>query len=231
MARFGYARFEFPPPVKTASGGWEFWSSDERFHLRIDGNGSPRVFKIANVKFEVSSAGLATKKAASLFAHYGLRLPEGMWVGDRSLAPDPSAKLAGSSMRYFFVPWARGYPFLNPGSVCTVQFSTDLGRVIEWDYYPWRVPPVHLPSKVLTRREAIAAFRSHALKVIGSRPGLEEWTVQVNERQLDLGWWGKTSPRLVYRAPVTISHSDSMGTRGGGRQEVIDAATGASVVR
>lgn len=192
MTDFGYPSFRPDRSTRTESGGWRFVQGSTS--LTVDAEGRPRWLAIEKVKFERSDAKAARAKIARLLAKYPLRLPEGKWVTERSLAPNPYGS-APSSMCYFFVPILKGYPFFN-ASEMTVQFSAGLDRVLEWAYHPWPVPAAALPAKIMSRVDALKSFdRLGRTAVAGhldwSFHGLEPGTLQ-------LAWLYPTHPRLAY---------------------------------
>jgi hypothetical protein len=226
MADFGYPDFVPDRSTRTASGGWVFESGATT--LRVDSEGRPRDLKTRGVKFERSNAAAAERKVQRLLQRYPLSLPPGQWMtepGNTDLFYGKSS----SSFRYSYVPILHGYRFLG-ASQMTIQFSSDLKRVIEWSYHPSGVASAALPKSLLTRSQALRLIGKRAFARVGSAPNA--W-VEVVEASLQLGWLHPNNPQLAYTCKVWYRRklaytTPGMGTtRGVGDIALIDASTGA----
>ncbi|MFI5387580.1 MAG: hypothetical protein ACHQ50_15840 [Fimbriimonadales bacterium] len=223
MADFGYPGFRPAQSRKTSSGGWEFVQGTTT--LTVDAQGRPRWLAIKNVRFERSDAKAARAKIARLLAKYPLRLPEGKWVTERFLAPDPYGS-ASSSMRYFFVPVLHGYPFL--GAEMTVQFSAGLDRVLEWAHHPWPAPSAALPAKILSRAAGLKAFEAIGRTWLAAHPGGK---VYVKRESLQIVWLRPRHPILAYEGWVQFSTPPTEPRHAyGGGFLYIDASSGLPIV-
>ena len=213
-ALFGYASCNPDRVEPTASRGWIFrWGPYDRSELRVDARGRPVVFKIANLRSEESDAKGAKARAAALSARFHMGFPRGRWVSEYHAMPDVGPNQASKSMRFDYVPYAHGYPFLNTSLAC-VQFSRDLRQVREWMYHPWKIPSTRLPRHVLGRAQGMVACRSILRRAVRGRP----WTFRVDARRVLLGWVGRVHPRLVFSAEYSLARPELRNRRGtGGR--------------
>jgi hypothetical protein len=219
MADFGYPNFQ-ARGTRTPSGGMVF--ENETVTLRIDKHGRPWVMKIKGVKFERSEAAKARQKVNQLLAKYPLDLVPGQWMTERPKAPDIPYGMASSSFRYYYVPVVKGYPYLAGGQM-TVQFSSDLKRVLEWSYGPLSLKPAELPRRILTKEEALREFHRQARSRIA---GHADRSYGIEEERLRLGWVHLDQPKLAYAVPVSFYTKLPHTVRGGGSIALIDAGTG-----
>lgn len=222
MASFGYPAVTPGRPARTASGGLVF--EGEGIVLRVDSQGRPRNLKIRGVKFESSKAPAAKMKLKHLLQRYPLNLPQGQWMTAR---PGPGIPFGHekSSFRYHYVPTMQGHPFLNCSQM-TVQFSSDLKRVIEWSYHVWPVRTGSLPARILLASDALGNLTTRATARIA---GLANTSMRVNASELKLGWIHMQKPRLVYVCPIEFRRKLSHSIRGVYEMCAIDAGTGAPV--